>query len=239
MNDLPYCRRWIRLEVKFNESYDRHDFFSFCWGSVLQMWKRQIAHRFTNNQSVLCGSKRYQFTTANRSGSNHRLFIRCWAFCQSRGGSCPKHHIRRNVCFLRWPRKGGSRGTARGGEDEARGKLRQEPPPRFLQWLQTSAAPAATRFFVYPLPPQFAPQRNARTRVHFPFSSEAKGCVSIRGSRRFSKPSLRFRFFYDVVFSFTDCTVGNSKLIYIDINIVQLKNMYRYLLCVYLCIYIK
>lgn len=118
------------------------------------MGKRPIVRRFTNNQSELCGSKRD--ISLRPQWQQPPVFIRRWAFCQLRGGSCPKHHIRRNVCLLRWPRKGGSRGTAKGSgdRDETRGKPRQEPPPRFLQ-LQTSAAPAATRS-LYPLPPQFA-----------------------------------------------------------------------------------
>jgi len=213
--------------MKFNESYD---WFFFLLLRIRSPNMKIDCSSF-HKQSMLYGSKRYQFTTANRSGSNHRLFIRCWAFCQSRGGSYPKHHIRRNVCLLRWPRKGGSRGIARGGEDEARGKLRQEPPLRFLQWLQTSATPAATRFFVYPLPSQFAPQRNVRACVHFPFPRQKRKDASRDAflSDAVLDVSQSFRFISGS--SVISCSLLRVpqleifELIYIDINIVQLKNM--------------
>lgn len=142
----------------------------------------------------------YQFTTADRSGNNHRLFIRRWAFCQSRGGSCPKHHIRRNVCLLRWPRKGGPREAAetkREGSHDRNHRLAffsfkhplHQPPPDLssipCRLSSRSKECSCTRSF--PL-----------------FTSEAKGCVSdvfLPAVLSDAFQSLRFRFF-----SLTSCS---------------------------------
>lgn len=166
----------------------------------------------------------YQFTTADRSGNNHRLFIRRWAFCQSRGGSCPKHHIRRNVCLLRWPRKGGPREAAetkREGSHDRNHRLAffsfkhplHQPPPDLssipCRLSSRSKECSCTRSF--PL-----------------FTSEAKGCVSdvfLPAVLSDAFQSLRFRFF-----SLTSCsTLRVGNLINIHIQLIYNKIMKYYI----------
>lgn len=117
-------------------------------------------------------------------GNNHRCIAaylyRALGFLSVTGwfSLCSnKHHIRQNVLPTRCV-------TADREEESlardrkaaaARGKPQQEPPPRFLQQLQTSAAPAAARSLS--LPPAASARAQKGTRS-FPLStSETKGCI--------------------------------------------------------------
>lgn len=117
------------------------------------------------------------------------------------------------------------------------GKPRQEPPPRFLQ-LQTSAAPAATRSPVHPLPSQFAPKG---TLMHAFISPFHVGSERMRFYPRFSlfKVSAPFPvLLVDTVFYSAGCTVGRfinipiqyNTIVKYYIKLIKINILYLYII---------
>lgn len=175
-------------------------------------------------------SARYQFTTADRGGNNHRLFIR-WAFCQSRGGSCPKHHIRRNVCFLRWPRKGRSREAA---ETKREGSHGRNHRLAFFSFKHPLHQPPPDLSFT-PCRLSSRPMERSCTRSFPPFHV---GSERMRFYLRFSlfKVSAPFPvLLVDTVFYSVGCTIGS--LINISIQYNKIIKYYIKLIKIYIDIY--
>lgn len=113
------------------------DTTSFFSGDIFTLKKKKSvdpSSRFTNNQFKLCGSKRdIGLRPPNRDMATTTAYLYgAELFVSRMGGDSVLNITSAEMCFLRGcaDRVKKDREKRRGG---TRGKLRQEPPPRFLQ----------------------------------------------------------------------------------------------------------